>query len=176
MKSSATSGDIFCFLFCVFCGAVVESVTTPACHAGGRGFESRQPRHFSTGRIAQLGEHRPYKPRVTGSSPVSPTSSTAGTLDRIIQRGCSRVGYNAGLSRRRSRVRVPSAPPERKRRSSRIASFFMRDSLNAGAFSHVELNPTDCLSWFPKDDLPFGYLLKREEQDGCFCARRYMWF
>ncbi len=27
------------------------------------------------GRIAQLGEHRPYKPRVTGSSPVPPTKS-----------------------------------------------------------------------------------------------------
>ena len=25
------------------------------------------------GRVAQLGEHRPYKPRVTGSSPVPPT-------------------------------------------------------------------------------------------------------
>lgn len=24
--------------------------------------------------IAQLGEHRPYKPRVTGSNPVSPTT------------------------------------------------------------------------------------------------------
>ena len=24
------------------------------------------------GRVAQLGEHRPYKPRVTGSSPVPP--------------------------------------------------------------------------------------------------------
>ena len=27
----------------------------------------------SFGRVAQLGEHRPYKPRVTGSSPVPPT-------------------------------------------------------------------------------------------------------
>ena len=25
------------------------------------------------GRVAQLGEHRPYKPGVTGSSPVPPT-------------------------------------------------------------------------------------------------------
>ena len=26
------------------------------------------------GRLAQLGEHRPYKARVTGSSPVPPTN------------------------------------------------------------------------------------------------------
>ena len=26
------------------------------------------------GRVAQLGEHRPYKPGVTGSSPVPPTT------------------------------------------------------------------------------------------------------
>jgi putative transposase len=34
------------------------------------------PPHLSVskGRIAQLGEHRPYKPGVTGSSPVPPTS------------------------------------------------------------------------------------------------------
>ena len=29
--------------------------------------------YYWGGRIAQLGEHRPYKPRVTGSSPVPPT-------------------------------------------------------------------------------------------------------
>jgi hypothetical protein len=30
--------------------------------------------YYRGGRIAQLGEHRPYKPGVTGSSPVPPTS------------------------------------------------------------------------------------------------------
>ena len=30
--------------------------------------------YYGGGRIAQLGEHRPYKPGVTGSSPVPPTS------------------------------------------------------------------------------------------------------
>jgi hypothetical protein len=30
--------------------------------------------YYRGGRIAQLGEHRPYKPGVTGSSPVPPTN------------------------------------------------------------------------------------------------------
>ena len=50
----------------------------PACHAGGRGFEPLLSRFVETtflhrkyGSLAQLGEHLPYKQRVTGSSPVT---------------------------------------------------------------------------------------------------------
>ncbi len=42
----------------------------------GRRFESCHPDHFDEmyGSLAQLGEHLPYKQRVTGSSPVTPTT------------------------------------------------------------------------------------------------------
>ena len=33
----------------------------------------RLDERIDKGRVAQLGEHRPYKPGVTGSSPVPPT-------------------------------------------------------------------------------------------------------
>ena len=50
-------------------GPLVQLVRTPPCHGGGRGFKSRTGRY---GILAQLGEHLPYKQRVTGSSPVGP--------------------------------------------------------------------------------------------------------
>ena len=35
------------------------------------------------GRVAQLGEHRPYKPGVTGSSPVPPTIDLLRAFEKI---------------------------------------------------------------------------------------------
>ena len=50
---------------------MAQLVRAPPCHGGGRGFESRLGR---SGSLAQLGEHLPYKQRVTGSSPVTSIS------------------------------------------------------------------------------------------------------
>ena len=62
-------------------GLVAQLVRAPPCHGGGRGFESLLGRYIEhlgvrcvecCGILAQLGEHLPYKQRVTGSSPVGP--------------------------------------------------------------------------------------------------------
>ena len=60
----------------MFFGLVAQLVRAPPCHGGGRGFEPHPGRFyflsFVYGILAQLGEHLPYKQRVTGSSPVGP--------------------------------------------------------------------------------------------------------
>ena len=54
-------------------GLVAQLVRAPPCHGGGRGFEPHPGRFYKfSGILAQLGEHLPYKQRVTGSSPVGP--------------------------------------------------------------------------------------------------------
>ena len=68
-------------------GLVAQLVRAPPCHGGGRGFEPHPGRFFileegiplflSPGILAQLGEHLPYKQRVTGSSPVGSTSEVS---------------------------------------------------------------------------------------------------
>jgi hypothetical protein len=49
-------------------GLVVQLVRMPACHAGGRGFESRPDRH-TYGSVAQSVEQRTENPCVGGSIP-----------------------------------------------------------------------------------------------------------
>ena len=53
-------------------GPVVQLVRTPACHAGGHGFESRPGR--SNASVAQLVEQRTENPRVVGSIPTGGTT------------------------------------------------------------------------------------------------------
>ena len=60
---------------------MAQLVRAPPCHGGGRGFESRLGRfRKENGVLAQLGEHLPYKQRVTGSSPVGPTYADVAQL------------------------------------------------------------------------------------------------
>ena len=55
-------------------GPVVQMVSTPACHAGGRGFEPLPGRQiFINASIAQSVEQRTENPCVTGSIPVRGT-------------------------------------------------------------------------------------------------------
>ena len=70
-------------MYNAFNGPVAQLVRAPPCHGGGRRFEP-VPGRFSfiytlkkipIGVLAQLGEHLPYKQRVTGSSPVGPILS-----------------------------------------------------------------------------------------------------
>ena len=61
---------------------MAQLVRAPPCHGGGRRFEPVPGRlhlyaiqFIQVGVLAQLGEHLPYKQRVTGSSPVGPILS-----------------------------------------------------------------------------------------------------
>ena len=60
---------------------MAQLVRAPPCHGGGRRFDPGPGRFFfnliknTVGVLAQLGEHLPYKQRVTGSSPVGPILS-----------------------------------------------------------------------------------------------------
>ena len=70
---------------------MAQLVRAPPCHGGGHGFESRLGRFFghedklNHGIIAQLGEHLPYKQRVTGSSPVGPIKTKYADMAQLAE-------------------------------------------------------------------------------------------
>ena len=63
-------------------GPVVQLVRMPACHAGGRGFESRPDRHLNKGSVAQLVEQRTENPCVGGSIPSRATICRSSSIGR----------------------------------------------------------------------------------------------
>ncbi len=73
-------------------GPVVQLVRMPACHAGGRGFESRPDRH-SYGSVAQLVEQWTENPCVGGSIPSRATifnkTPFAGVAQLVEQLTCN---------------------------------------------------------------------------------------
>ncbi len=60
-----------------YIGPLAQLVRAPPCHGGGHRFKSVVGRY---GVLAQLGEHLPYKQRVTGSSPVGPINYIFGRI------------------------------------------------------------------------------------------------
>ena len=73
---------------------MAQLVRAPPCHGGGRGFESLLGRltlysctnvKLVYGVLAQLGEHLPYKQRVTGSSPVGPIFADVAGIEYLMR-------------------------------------------------------------------------------------------
>ncbi len=98
-------------------GPVVQLVSTPACHAGGRGFEPLPGRHFSfRGRrmrthagVAQLAEQLICNQQVAGSSPI------ASSIDNLINVGRFPSGQReqtVNLPQIASVVRIHPCPPD----------------------------------------------------------------
>ena len=56
----------------------------------GRWFDST--RRYQSGRLAQLGEHLPYKQGVTGSSPVAPTKNNRGPVVQLVRMPACHAG------------------------------------------------------------------------------------
>ena len=90
-------------------GPVAQLVRASPCHGEGRRFESDLGR-FGFGILAQLGEHLPYKQRVTGSSPVSPIIHFRIKIKSLMSCWCGGIGRRKGLKIPRWQHRAGSSP------------------------------------------------------------------
>ena len=99
-------------------GPVVQSVSTPACHAGGRRFESVPGRHIASEQssgsaryasVAQLVEQRTENPRVVGSTPTGGTRCGCSSSGRAppCQGGGSEFEPRHPLQKDKERISVP---------------------------------------------------------------------
>ena len=97
-----------------FSGPVVQSVSTPACHAGGRRFESVPGRHNAYelsgssaqhASVAQLVEQGTENPRVVGSIPTGGT--TYAGVAHLVERHLAKVEVASSSLVGRSRQNKP---------------------------------------------------------------------
>ena len=85
-----------------------SSGRAPPCQGGGSEFEPRRPLHLC-GSLAQLGEHLPYKQRVSGSSPLTSTTKTTHESEWFFFLSLETVGF-PGHTRRAALRSVRAAP------------------------------------------------------------------